>query len=548
MAADDLVQRAHWGDLSGMNIAGLVRLSFELDDALLTAASTPVDSGKAEGRRFVPMNGRDIKGREEQMKDVRQFVEARGGTYIYTYEEPDTSAWKRRRVRLPGGRIAYRVQRPVLEAAFDDLKHGITPDGQRIDGLIVYDIDRLTRDNRNLEDAIEVVENFRRPIIDITGTLDLLTDNGRTVARILVATSNKQSADTARRVKRKHRAMKEAGLTTGGPRPIGWNADKKTLNHSEAEKIRIAARRILEGGSPFTIAAEWNRTGFATPKGNKWTGYTIRYILRNPRICGYSYRSASVFDPLTGAENRRVEVVYDEGGEPILGHWDKILEPETWKDLVAILGENPEPGAGHNARKYLSTGTLRCGKNDCGAPLRATKAPNRAKKPAGFFYYVCPSKSSGKGCGGITIDGPETDKAVKNLVIAKYELEAQRRKAILKPQRWAHEEELARLQEDIADWKEQRSARLVSKEAFFEFIAEADAKERALLRDRIKYERRTRGAVEQPIDLRAIWDDLSLTEKRGYIEATLTAIVVASAVGRGRPVRERLTPLYRHKE
>jgi hypothetical protein len=29
--ADNLVQRAHWGDLEGMNIAGLVRLSFELD-------------------------------------------------------------------------------------------------------------------------------------------------------------------------------------------------------------------------------------------------------------------------------------------------------------------------------------------------------------------------------------------------------------------------------------------------------------------------------------------------------------------------------------
>jgi DNA invertase Pin-like site-specific DNA recombinase len=42
----------------------------------------------------------------------------------------------------------------------DDLKRGVTPNGERVDGLIVYDIDRLTRDNRHLEDAIEVVQNF----------------------------------------------------------------------------------------------------------------------------------------------------------------------------------------------------------------------------------------------------------------------------------------------------------------------------------------------------------------------------------------------------
>ncbi|MFF0065345.1 hypothetical protein ACFYRC_28030 [Streptomyces sp. NPDC005279] len=47
------------------------------------------------------MTGRDIKNRDEQEKDSRGFVEQRGGRYVYTYEEPDTSAWKRKRVRLP---------------------------------------------------------------------------------------------------------------------------------------------------------------------------------------------------------------------------------------------------------------------------------------------------------------------------------------------------------------------------------------------------------------------------------------------------------------
>jgi hypothetical protein len=86
--ASELVKRANWGDLSGMNFAGLVRLSFE------------------------PHRG---------------------------------------------------VIRPVFEGALDDLKRGIAPNGERLDGLVVYDIDRLTQDNRHLEDAIEVVEEQQAP-------------------------------------------------------------------------------------------------------------------------------------------------------------------------------------------------------------------------------------------------------------------------------------------------------------------------------------------------------------------------------------------------
>ncbi|MGW1167769.1 recombinase family protein [Streptomyces sp. NPDC002550] len=250
---EDLVQRAHWGDLDGQNWAVLVRLSLEPDaDELPSSATSATLSARSaeDGPKWRPATGRDIKSREEQEKDGRRFVESRGGRHVYTYEEPDTSAWKRKRVRQPDGTVAYRVIRRVFEGALEDLKRGTTPDGQRLDGLIVYDIDRLTRDNRHLEDAIEVVENFRRPIIDITGTLDLLTDNGRTVARLLVTVANKSSADTARRVRRKHRALQQAGIPTGSTRPLrlqGRQAHARTQGSSRAPQSR---RACSHGGLP----------------------------------------------------------------------------------------------------------------------------------------------------------------------------------------------------------------------------------------------------------------------------------------------------------
>ncbi|WP_405547796.1 recombinase family protein [Streptomyces phaeochromogenes] len=489
-----------------------------------------------------------MKSREEQEKDTRRFVESRGGRYVHTYEEPDTSAWKRKRVRQPDGTVAYRVIRPVFEGALEDLKRGAAPNGEHLDGLIVYDIDRLTRDNRHLEDAIEVVENFRRPIIDITGTLDLLTDNGRTVARLLVTVANKSSADTARRVRRKHHALQQAGIPTGSVRPFGYKDDKRTLDPKEADAIRKAVERILTGASPRAIVVEWNKRGILTPRGNKWTKETVKLVLRNPRICGHRSKKVREFNPETGTESVHVEPVLDDAGNPVKGQWDAIVSVADWEAVTAAIGSRPELGDAYNARKYLGTGTLRCDKNGCGSRLRAMKAPASRNKPAGFFYYTCPDKGTGYGCGGVRISGPDTDEAIKMLVITKYEEEARDREAMAVPEEWDGEEELARIREDIADWTEQREQRLVSKERFFAFLAKAETTERRLVKERNEWRRRTLLAQGKPVDLEREWDELDFVEKRAYVEKALLAVLVGPAVRLGGPVWDRLTPIYRDED
>nr|WP_232789526.1 recombinase family protein [Streptomyces jeddahensis] len=419
---------------------------------------------------------------------------------------------------------------------------------QRLDGLIVYDIDRLTRDNRHLEDAIEVVENFRRPIIDITGTLDLLTDNGRTVARLLATVANKSSADTARRVRRKHHASQQAGIPTGSTRPFGYKDDKRTLDRKEATAIRNAVERILTGASHRAIAAEWNKQGITTTRRNRWSKETVKQVLRNPRICGYRSRKVREFNPETGSESVRVEPVIDDAGEPVRGQWDTIISVTDWEVVTAAIGSNPEPGDAYNARKYLGTGTLRCDKDGCGSRLRAQKAPASRNKPEGFFYYTCPDKRSGYGCGGVRISGPDTDEAIKMLVIAKYEQEAEEREAMAVPEKWDGEEELARIREDIADWTEQREQRLVSKERFFAFLAKAEATERRLVKERNDWRRRALLAQGTPVDLRQEWDKLDFVERRAYVEKTLLTVLVSPAARPGGPAWKRLTPIYRDEE
>ncbi|MEV6651764.1 recombinase family protein [Streptomyces sp. NPDC051219] len=538
--ADDLVQRAHWGNLEGQNWAGLARLSTEETEGEITSGGASEMTS-----RFV--TGRDIKSTEEQEKDGRRFVEDRGGQYVHTYMEPDTSAWKRRRVRLPDGSVGYRVVRPVFEGALEDLKRGMAPNGERIDGLIVYDIDRLTRDPRHLEDAIETVEHYHRPIIDITGTLDLLTDNGRAMARVVVAMANKQSADTARRVRRNHKARRDRGIPVGGTRPFGWQEDKRTLHPTESKHLRDAAQRLITGASWHTIVAEWNRMGITTSRGNSWTWIALRDAMRNPRLCGYRSHSVVEFDQESGREIRRMVIARNDEGQPIKGQWEAILQVAEWEAIDEIIGEGPMRGGGNNARVYLSTGTLRCGKEDCAAPLRAMKAAPSRKKPEGYFYYCCPAKTTGRGCGGVKIPGPETDELIRKLVIAKYEEEAAEREAVTAPQEWPKEAELANVREDLDDLKQARRGRQISAERYYADLAEYEADERRLIKERNAWQRRALTGPGKPVDIVKEWyrDGITLAERRAYVEQTLTAVVVLP-VGSGHrvPLRDRLVPLY----
>ncbi|QXE38940.1 recombinase family protein [Streptomyces sp. GMY02] len=534
---NDAVQRAHWGDFRGLRFAGLARLSTEEAEGEVLPGGTP------EQPRWT--TGADIKSTEEQEADGCRFVESRGGEYVFTYMEPDTSAWKRKRVRLPDGSAAYRVVRPVYEGALEDLKKGIAPNGERIDGLVVYDIDRLTRDNRHLEDAIEVVQHYKRPILDITGTLDLLTDNGRAMARVVVAIANKSSADTARRLHLNHTKRRRRGIPAGGRRPFGWQEDKRNLHPAEAKLLRDAVKRVILGTGVSTIVAEWNRKEIKSVSGKPWTIQTLKCVLRNPRICGIRSYLASDFDPDTARETRFMAVSYDEEGEPIIGQWEPLVSVAEWEAVVAILGERPARGTGHNSRVYLGTGTLRCGKEGCNRLLRGHKGNRHPSMRE--FYYACPAKTTGRGCGGVKVKGPESDELIAKLVIAKYEEEATHQQAVKTPQEWPQEARWLNIREDIADLKQARKDRKIGAQRYYADLAEYEAEERDLTKDRNAWTRRMLVGQDKPIDMAKEWhrQGITLAERRAYVEQALTAVVVMPVGKGGRvPLRDRLVPVY----
>jgi DNA invertase Pin-like site-specific DNA recombinase len=539
----DVVKQAMTGDLTGLNFAILARLSNE--SKRRKHLKEQEAAGVTEAER--PRTGMDIDNRTEQVTDCRRYIESRGGTIVHIYDEPHTSAYKRRRIKQPDGSVIYHVKRPVYEGMLKDLAKGVvSANGERLDGVICPDLDRLTRDNRHLEDSIDVVTHHHRPIIDLSGALDLHTQNGQTNARVITAFKNAQSADTARRVGRKHQALQREGIPTGGHRPFGWNEDKRTLHPVEAPLLKKAIAEILSGRAVIAVAADWNRQGITTARGKVWRATTLKSVLRNPRMAGFRMITIDNTDEGNGQTlSRHPITLKDAEGNPVIGQWERMITPELWERLTAIIGGAPQRGDGYNSRTHLGTGTLRCGK--CDTPLRATKAHPSAHKPEGFFWYNCLSKGQG-GCGGVKIVGWGADEALTWLAVEKYELEAAERDAGAEPQTWQREGELTRVREDLAALKaaRRRSHNPISAERYYADLAELESEERALLKEKNATIKAAQIAADVPVTLKADWlgDRLTLAEQRVYLERAFSAVIVAPTDGRrGVPARDRLTPV-----
>lgn len=315
-------------------------------------------------------------GRQEA--DGRTHADRIGWGIAEVIVENDTSAFKRRRIKLPDGTVALRVVRPGLRRSL-----ALLASGER-DGLMAYDLDRYTRDPRDLEDLIDLVEQQHVPVTSVTGSLRLDTDADITMARVMVAVANKSSRDTSRRVARKHEQLAEQGKPGGGgARRFGYERDGMTVRQDEAEAIRTMAAMVMDGASYYEVANYLNANGPAPVSAERWRERSVESILTGPRIAGLR-----VF---------RGEVVGAAA-------WPAIIERERWDDLqTAITNHMGHRRRGKQAFKRWLTGLLFC--SLCEGRLTGW----------GSEYWCATPKG---GCGGIAINAEKTEDEVERQLLA----------------------------------------------------------------------------------------------------------------------------------
>lgn len=278
-------------------------------------------------------------GVARQVQDCLALAERRGWTVVDTFTDNDVSA--------TSGRV-----RPQYARMMESLSTG------RLGALVVWDVDRLTRTPRELEDVVDLAERRGVALASVGGEIDLATPQGRLTARIKGSVARHETEQLARRVKRKVAERAEAGQPHGRT-SYGWRREqvyddqgrrlgsKDVLHPEQAEVVRAAAKAVLAGESLRGLVLALNKRGTLSLNGRPWTSTTLRLVLLRERNAGLRVHQGQVV-----------------GG----GDWEPLYDEDTHRRVVAVLtdpGRRTSPG---NATKYLLGGLARCGV--CGGPMR----------------------------------------------------------------------------------------------------------------------------------------------------------------------------------
>jgi site-specific DNA recombinase len=327
---------------------------------------------------------KDAAGVGRQEQDARALAERLGWQVGPVIVENDVSAYKRQRIALPNGRHELRVVRPGFRNLLDLIVAGA------VDGMIAYDLDRTARDPRDLEDLIDAVEQRvpRLPVESVSGSLRLANDSDVTMGRVMVAIANKSSRDSSRRIKRKHDELAEQGrFAGGGARRFGFEHDGMTHNPREAEAIRWAARRVLDGQSVSSLTRELDERGVHPVKAAKWSAKSLTEILRGPRVAGLRVHRGEVVGKAT---------------------WQPIIDLATHEALVAELHKRSKGAVQPTLVRWCNQ-ILFCGV--CDHHLSGNSAPT----VGGGYRYWCDTGRGG--CGKIAVNGPGAEGEVERQVI-----------------------------------------------------------------------------------------------------------------------------------
>lgn len=339
---------------------------------------------------------------ERQRTACEKLVAERGWSLVETYVDQSRSAYDK------------RAKRPGYDSMVADYAAG------RFDALVCWDLDRLTRQPRQLEDWIDAAEERGLAIVTASGEADLTTQSGRLFARIKASVARGESEQKSARQKLAQTQRARQGRPPKGVRPLGYALDGSVIA-DEAEAVRAiytafdsgaTLRAIARGlsGDPeqahLGVPARPRHTWVLVEEANErrreqnrslppqqqkrlrehrcgrddpWPASTVTEILRNPRYAGYSTYTPTDLRRRRATENRdtsrrrswREIIVRDEDGKPVLGQWEPIVDESLWLRVQAAL-DDPSRAAnvgGDVSRRHLGSGLYLCGV--CGRPVRS---------------------------------------------------------------------------------------------------------------------------------------------------------------------------------
>src|SRR5438094_7383034 len=172
-----------------------------------------------------------------------------------------------------GGFSGGNMERPALQGLLADIRAG------RIDIVVVYKVDRLTRSLADFARLVELFDAQGVSFVSVTQQFNTTSSMGRLTLNVLLSFAQFEREVTGERIRDKIAASKKKGMWMGGVPPLGYRASdhKLTPIDSEAETVRHIFRRYAELGSVRLLRAELEDHAIAgktctSAPGRSWRG------------------------------------------------------------------------------------------------------------------------------------------------------------------------------------------------------------------------------------------------------------------------------------
>ena len=289
------------------------------------------------------------------------------------------------------------LERPALQQLMKDVRGG------RIDTIVVYKIDRLSRSLMDFTKLVGELEEHDVSLVSVTQQFNTTTSMGRLTMNILLSFAQFEREVIAERIRDKIAAEKRRGRWVGGVPPLGYDVDRVhrrlVVNTDEAGLVRYIFRRFVQLRSALNVARELNEKGYKTKQrttqkgkavgGLAWDKGNLYRLLNNPAYVGLI---------------RHKDKTYP-------GEHEAIIDKALWDEVQGTLAEAPSTrGNGTRSKTHaLLRGLLRCG--HCGTALGITYSKKAGKS---YRYYLCvrAGKSGYDACPVKTVPAGDVEEAV----------------------------------------------------------------------------------------------------------------------------------------
>jgi site-specific DNA recombinase len=284
-----------------------------------------------------------------------------------------------------GGFSGGSLDRPGLQKLLADIRE------RRIDVVVVYKVDRLTRSLTDFAKLVELFDANDVAFVSVTQSFNTTSSMGRLTLNVLLSFAQFEREVTGERIRDKIAASKKKGLWVGGVVPLGYEVkDRKLIvNDEEAATVRLIFARYLDLGSLPALQRDLRARGIISRRrtlssgraigGRTLTNGPLAYMLRNRMYLG--------------------EINHRDKSYP--GEHQPILDEKSFEAVQAKLTKNLR---GRRLRRQSSNALL-LGKlfDDRGNPMTPTYAIKKGVRYCGLFQMRSPVMQCFTGDGGTVV-------------------------------------------------------------------------------------------------------------------------------------------------